>query len=296
MNGIILVNKPKGFTSFDVIAKMRGVLKTRRLGHSGTLDPMATGVLPVFMNKATKACDILTVNEKSYIAKFELGKETDTQDITGTVVNTSDIKISKEDVLNKLDLFSGEIEQLPPMYSAVSVGGKRLYDLARQGIEVERDTRKITINKIDLLFFDEETRQGQLFISCSKGTYIRTIIHDLGISLGCGGIMTDLIRKSSNGFKLEQCYTIEQIQSLKDSDKIEEIIIPVDQVFNIYNKINLNEVQTKMYKNGIKLDIERVILPEATEKYRVYSNTNEFLGLALIRESTKELVIYKNFY
>lgn len=296
MNGIIPINKPAGFTSFDVIAKLRGILKTKRIGHAGTLDPMATGVLPVFVGKATRACDILPNNEKSYTADFELGKITDTQDSTGTIIQSFDKKIIQKEIADILYKFQGEIEQLPPMYSAVSVGGKRLYDLARQGIEVERKTRTIIIDKLELLSFDEEKQIGKLFISCSKGTYIRTIIHDIGQALGCGGIMTGLVRNSSSGFNIEDCFTLEQLEALKKEDKIEDIIIPVDKAFERYSKILLDEIQTRMYKNGVKLDLNRVTYNSKSEKYRVYGFDNEFLGIADKNIETMELICDKNFF
>lgn len=296
MNGILLINKPQGFTSFDVIAKLRGILKIKRLGHGGTLDPMATGVLPVFVGKATRACDIIPNNEKSYTADFRLGVVTETQDSTGTVINTSDKKVSEDEIVGVLDCFRGEIDQLPPMYSAVSVNGKRLYDLARQGIEVERKSRKITIEKIELISFNEESQTGRLFISCSKGTYIRTIIHDIGEKLSTGGIMTGLVRNSSSGFKLEDCYTFEQVQHMKENESLEDIIIPVDKAFESYDEIHLSDVQTSMYRNGVKLDLNRVIHNSNKNIFRVYSNENIFLGIAKADTETMELVCDKNFF
>ena len=296
MNGILLINKPQGFTSFDVIAKLRGILKIKRLGHAGTLDPMATGVLPVFVGKATRACDIIPNNEKSYTADFRLGVVTDTQDSTGTVIKSFDKRASKHEVEVILDCFRGEIQQLPPMYSAVSVNGKRLYDLARQGIEVERKARTITIDKLELLSFDEESQTGMLFISCSKGTYIRTIIHDIGEKLSTGGIMTALVRNSSSGFKLEECYTLEQVQEMKNNDSLNNTIIPVDKAFVSYDEIYLSEAQTRMYRNGVKLDLNRVIHNSNKNIFRVYSNENIFLGIAKADRNTMELVCDKNFF
>ena len=296
MNGIIPINKPAGFTSFDVIAKLRGILKIKRIGHAGTLDPMATGVLPVFFGKATRACDIIPNNEKSYTAEFEFGKITDTQDSTGTILQTIDKKVKEQEVLDILGQFKGEIQQLPPMYSAVSVDGKRLYDLARQGIEVERKTRTITIDDIKLLSFDEKNQVGTFFIFCSKGTYIRTIIHDIGQALGCGGIMTGLVRNSSSGFTLGECYTLEQLEELKKEGKIETIITPIDKVFESYNDVRLNEIQTRMYKNGVKLDLNRVKILLKSDKYRVYGYNDEFLGIAKENLEKMELRCDKNFF
>lgn len=292
--GVILVNKPKGFTSFDVIAKLRGILHERRLGHSGTLDPMATGVLPVFVSKATKACDILPENEKSYRAGFSLGFCTDTQDTTGEVVKTSDKKVSRAQVLAELDSFKGRIMQLPPMYSAVQVGGKRLYDLARQGIEVEREPREIEVFDISLEVFDEASQSGRLYISCSKGTYIRTVIHDLGERLGTFGTMNELERTSSQGFSLDECLTLDEIESVAKDGNIDSIIRPIDECFAKYPKIKLSEKQTAMYKNGIKLQSSKVAGAKDSGLYRVYGD--EFLGLAEIKDGENILRIYKNFW
>ena len=212
MNGIICLDKPQGFTSFDAVAKLRGILQTRRLGHGGTLDPMATGVLPIFVGNATKACDIMPDNTKSYRAGFRLGQVSDTQDVTGTILAEYQKEVPQEDILAVIPEFTGKIMQLPPMYSAVQVNGKRLYDLARQGIEVERTPREIEVFSIDLADYDESAREGVLEISCGKGTYIRTIINDIGERLGCGGIMTSLVRTSSGGFTLADCHTFEELQ------------------------------------------------------------------------------------
>lgn len=296
MNGILLINKPQGFTSFDVIAKLRGILKIKRLGHAGTLDPMATGVLPVFVGKATRACDIIPNNEKSYTAGFKFGLSTDTQDSSGKTLSTFEKVVTQEEIENALPDFRGNVEQLPPMYSAVSVGGKRLYDLARQGIEVERTARTITIDKLVLLNFDEETQSGNLFISCSKGTYIRTIIHDLGNALGCGGIMTSLVRNSSSGFNLEDCLSIDDVIKLQEGNLLIEKIIPIEKVFESFEKVSLDEKQTSMYKNGVKLDINRININIAFDRYRVYSFDDKFLGTATIDKEKMELICDKNFF
>ena len=209
LNGIICVYKPVGFTSFDVIAKMRGILKMKKLGHAGTLDPMAEGVLPVFAGCATKACDMLPDHDKVYRAGFRLGVTTDTQDSSGTVISENDTPVYKDGLISAAECFRGDIMQLPPMYSAVSVNGKRLYELARQGKTVEREPRPITVYSLDIKEYDEQTRSGVMEISCSKGTYIRTLINDIGDKLGCGGIMTSLVRTAACGFTLDDCVTIE---------------------------------------------------------------------------------------
>lgn len=281
MNGILCVNKPSGFTSFDVIAKLRGILKIKRLGHGGTLDPMATGVLPVFVGNATKACDIMPDNSKSYLAGFQFGKTSDTQDITGEILSESDIFVSLEMLERTIPQFTGKIMQLPPMYSAVQVNGQRLYDLARKGVEVERTPRKIEVSGINIVEYDEEKREGKLEIKCGKGTYIRTIINDIGEKLGCGGIMTSLIRTSSGGFTLDDCFTFEQIQQARDNDRLEELILPIERVFETLPKMRLNETQTRMYRNGVKLDLARVNnLNRECSLYRVCGSDGAFIGTA----------------
>ena len=295
MNGILCVNKPQDFTSFDVVAKLRGILQMKRLGHGGTLDPMATGVLPVFVGTATKACDIMPDNSKSYIAGFRLGAVSDTQDIWGEVTEKSDNAVSRDDIEDILPCFIGNIMQLPPMYSAVQVNGQRLYDLARKGIEVERTPREVQINKLEILSYDENTREGTLSIECGKGTYVRTIISDMGDKLGTGGIMTSLVRTSSGGFTLEECYTFEQIQQAKDEGRLEELILPIDRVFTMLPKLRLNEAQTKMYRNGVKLDLSRIHnIREDKDCYSVYGSDGKFIGTAVPDRENGVLRVGKN--
>ncbi len=296
MNGIFCINKPKGFTSFDVIAKLRGILKIKRLGHSGTLDPMAEGVLPVFVGKATKACDILPQNEKSYTAEFKLGLETDTQDIEGNTLKEYDKKISYDELKAVIPQFTGDIMQTPPMYSAVSVNGERLYKLARKGITVEVPKRPAYVSELTILEFNEETQSGKLHIKCGKGTYVRTIIHDIGQVLKCGGIMTALTRTSSNGFTLENCYTFKDVEEFRDKNLLETIIMPIDSVFKELPSIKLNENNTKMYKNGVKLEKHEICGITDEERYRIYGFDNEFIGLAKFDTETQLLKVEKNFF
>lgn len=296
MNGMICINKPEGFTSFDVIAKLRGIMKIRRLGHGGTLDPMATGVLPVFVGTATKACDIMPDSSKSYRASFELGRTTDTQDITGTVLSSSDMSVSRESIEKLLPGFTGKIMQLPPMYSAVQVNGQRLYDLARKGIEVERQPREIEVSSLALADYDEESRRGVLEVSCGKGTYIRTLIHDIGERLGCGGIMTELVRTSSGGFTLADCHTLAEVQAAADENRLEELILPIWRVFDSLPKLRLNEVQTRMYRNGVKLDLSRINrIKQSVSRYSVYGCDGCFIGIADADHNNSVLRIVKNF-
>lgn len=295
MNGILCVNKPQDFTSFDVVAKLRGILGMKRLGHAGTLDPMATGVLPVFVGNATKACDIMPDNFKSYRAGFKMGQTSDSQDITGKVLTTSDKIISLDDINAVLPDFEGKIMQLPPMYSAVQVNGKRLYDLARQGIEVERQPREIEIRKLNVLEYDADIQEGIMEIDCGKGTYIRTIIHDIGRKLGCGGIMTSLVRTYASGFTLNDCYTFEQIQQARDENNLESLILPIERIFNTLPKLRLNEHQTKLYKNGVKLNLEKIHnIIEGCELYSLYGFDGMFIGTAVADFENAVLRIGKN--
>lgn len=299
LNGILLVDKPQGFTSFDVIAKLRGILRIKRLGHSGTLDPMATGVLPVLIGKATKASDILPVDEKSYIAGFKLGMVTDTQDITGESLFQSDKPISFEKLQSIVKDFEGDILQLPPMYSAVSVGGKRLYELAREGKTVEREPRQRKVNYIKIISYDPSVREGTVEVSVSKGTYIRTLIHDIGNKLECGGVMTSLRRISASGYDIDRCYTLEQIQQYSDKDSLEQAVIPVETAFrNTYRSIKLNRHCSKLYKNGVKLRLEQVGLYnlDKDETVCVFDYDSFFLGLAKTDIEKNEFKVYKNFF
>lgn len=295
LSGVICVNKPSGFTSFDVVAKLRGILRMKRLGHGGTLDPMATGVLPVFVGTATKACDIMPDTSKSYRAGFRLGVTTDTQDITGEVRSSSYMPVSREDILALLPEFTGKIMQLPPMYSAVQVNGQRLYDLARKGIEVEREAREIEVSSLVLTSYKEQEREGVLEIACGKGTYIRTIINDIGERLGCGGIMTSLVRTSSGGFTLDDCFTFGQIEQARDEDRLGELILPISRVFGGLPSLKLSEAQTRMYRSGVRLDLNRVhgIIPGAAE-YSVYGFDGGFIGTAKAHEESGELRVWKN--
>ena len=211
MNGVINIYKPKGMTSHDVVSKIRKISGIKKVGHTGTLDPDAKGVLPICIGKATKLADMLTFSDKRYTALLRLGVVTDTQDLTGNVLFEREVSVTKEEFLNATKKFVGEIEQIPPMYSAVKIGGKKLYELARKGIEVERKPRKITIYGINVLSFDG--KDAKLDISCSKGTYIRTLCHDIGDLLGCGGCMAELVRTQSSIFKAEDAVSLDELTS-----------------------------------------------------------------------------------
>lgn len=298
LNGIICVNKPQGFTSFDVIAKMRGILRLRRLGHAGTLDPMATGVLPVFVGKATKACDIIPDHDKTYKAGFMLGFVSDTQDSSGKMTELGQTDgITAEKIESVLGSFRGDIMQIPPMYSAVTVNGQRLYDLARKGVEIEREPRPVTVYSLLLTSFDEKKHEGTLEISCSRGTYIRTIINDVGEKLGCGAVMTNLVRTAACGFSLSDCVTLEELQDNANSgNSAEKYLLPIDKVFGEYPSVTLNEHQQKLYRNGVKLDIKRMGSSiKCGGIYRVFGADGNFIGLGIANAETMEFSVYKNF-
>ena len=270
----------------------------KRLGHAGTLDPMATGVLPVFAGTATKACDMLPDHDKIYRAGFRLGISTDTQDITGNLISECSANIDEQALNDVLSDFRGNIMQIPPMYSAVSVGGKRLYELARQGKSIEREPRSVTVYSLEIVEYDQTTCSGIMEISCSKGTYIRTIISDIGDKLGCGGVMTSLERTAACGFKLDDCFSIEQLQAIADnSGDFSEIILPISSVFGYLPKIVLNDAQERMYRNGIRLDIHRVSAENiSADRHAVYGNDGSFIGTAVIMRNEKLLKIEKNFF
>lgn len=255
-NGIIIIYKEKGFTSFDVVAKLRGILKQKKIGHTGTLDPDAVGVLPVCLGSATKLCDMLTDKTKEYIAEFVLGKTTDTQDISGTVLSEKPVCCTEEDVIRVLTEFIGEQEQLPPMYSAIKVNGRRLYELAREGKEVERKARKVTFYEIELLSI--KLPLVTIRVSCSKGTYIRTLCHDVGQRLGCGATMTSLERTRSGDFVKEKALTLSQVEKLRDEGVIEEHIMPVDTAFKQYPKFIVAEEMLKKVLNGNVIPLSEI--------------------------------------
>lgn len=294
-SGILCIHKPQQFTSFDVVRKLRGITHTKKIGHAGTLDPMATGVLPVFFGNATKACDILPNQDKCYRVSFRFGLTTDTQDIWGQELSRSDAPVTKEQLLAVLPRFRGEILQLPPMYSAVSVNGQRLYELARKGIEVERQPRPITVHELTLLRYDEEARQGEALIRCSKGTYIRTICHDLGQALQAGAVMTALCRIEAAGFSLSDCVTLEEAEQLMAENALWERLLPVERLFGELPACRLNEIQTRMFLNGVRLDLNRLADKGLSGRCRVYGWDGAFLGLADCCPETGELRLKKFF-
>ena len=297
MNGILCMNKPQDFTSFDVIGKLRGILHMKRLGHTGTLDPMATGVLPILVGTATKACDILPNQDKTYQATVVFGKATDTLDIWGKPLQDyPEQHVTEAAIRAVLPEFLGDITQLPPMYSAVSVNGKRLYELARKGETVERPTRTVHIDAITLDAFDETQQTATLTVSCGKGTYIRTLLSDIGQRLGGDAVMTALTRTAACGYPLQDCLTFEQVAAAMADGTLEEHLLPTDSLFSSYPKLRLNAAQERMFCNGVKLDLNRLRnLQPDQDIYTVYGATGTFLGTALADRTQQELRIGKRF-
>lgn len=297
MDGIIVINKPEGYTSFDVVSVMKKLFSQKKVGHAGTLDPIATGVLPILLGSATKSQDMFPNSDKEYIAEFKLGITTDTLDITGKALTQSNIYVNKFQVEEALKYFKGNIKQTPPMYSALKKDGKKLYELARKGIEVQREQRNITIKEIELMDFNEQEQTGVIRVLCSKGTYIRSICDDLGSNLGCGAIMTNLKRTMACGFKIEESLTINEARKLSEIGKLNEKVIGIDKIFMMYRYVNVSEAQAKRFKNGGSLDLLRTNIKNNysdKEKFRVY-NKEKFLGLGIASKVEEQLLIYKLF-
>lgn len=296
MTGIICINKSKDITSFGVCAKMRGITGEKKCGHTGTLDPMATGVLPIMLGGATRFLDFLPESDKKYRASFILGKTTDTLDITGKITAEYPVNAGAVDVKNALNDFRGRIMQIPPMYSAVSVNGERLYDLARKGIDIERRPREVEIKLLELI--GEESGEYTIDILCTKGTYIRSLIDDIGKKLGCGAVMTSLVRTEAMGFTLNDCITLEEAEQIKScKENFEDFLIPIDKSLDFYDSISVTPAQSIRFKNGGALDTARIKykLKNAC-LYRVYSAQKEFLGLGEVSDNelkAKKIFVYK---
>lgn len=279
-DGILLLDKPQDFTSFDVIAKLRGMSRQRKIGHAGTLDPMATGVLPCLFGSATRLCDVMPCEEKTYRTSVQFGVSTDTQDTTGKVISTSEHAITKEQLDSVLPSFRGEIDQIPPMYSAVQIDGKRLYDLARQGKEIERPSRRITIHSLELISFNQFERSAVFDVTCSKGSYVRTLFHDIGQALGCGAALYSLRRTASSGFLVQDCITLDEAQRLTDEGTLLDHLLPTSTAFVTLPRFEVGQWQGKMLINGVALSLKKLGNPEPG-KYAVWQE-NVFLGLGTI--------------
>ena len=298
-NGILNINKPEGWTSQDVVAKLRGRLHIRRVGHTGTLDPMATGVLPVCFGKATRIIEYYDDDFKTYEAEMKLGMVTDTLDSTGTVLETKPVDVSEEDVIQTIDSFRGWITQIPPKYSALKVNGKPLYKYAREGVEVEIKSRKIYVEDIQPVEVNLGENRILFRVTCSKGTYIRTICDDIGKKLGCGGTMTALQRIQSGCFRVEDARTLPEILEMTD-EELERCVIPMDETLVHLGRIELKSMESvPFYYNGREIDTGYVnvlaspAVPEAMQKesrlgdkYRVYDQEGKFLGISSLRENT----------
>lgn len=303
MNGILNVYKEPGFTSHDVVAKLRGICKQKKIGHTGTLDPEASGVLPVCLGSATKLCDLLTEKDKEYRAVMLLGCETDTQDTTGTVLSEHEVTVSEEEVRDAVLSFAGPYDQIPPMYSALKVNGQKLCDLARAGKVVERKSRRITIHSIEIE--DICLPRVTMKVSCSRGTYIRTLCHDIGQKLGCGGAMEKLVRTRSGRFGLEEAYKLSEIQKLSDEGRLEEILMPVETVFEGLLAVQAVGAGQKLLENGNPLECRHVKLlsggtpldcaPEDGTQVRVYDENGHFTGVYAWRKAEERLKPVKMF-
>lgn len=298
IHGVINIHKEKGYTSHDVVAKLRGIVGQKKIGHTGTLDPDATGVLPVCLGKATKLCDMLTDKNKTYETVMLLGKVTDTQDISGTVLSEAPTDmLDEESVKTAIMSFVGDYMQIPPMYSALKVNGKKLYELAREGVEVERKARPVKI--LDIVIKEIHLPRVRMEVSCSKGTYIRTLCHDIGEKLGCGACMEELIRTRVSRFKLEDSLTLSQVQGLKEAGNLENILVPIDEMFSDYDAITLKEEFMSFVYNG------NTFLPKHVKQYielvdgkmvRVYDDKDNFIAIYKFIKEKYIFKIEKMFY
>ncbi len=281
IDGIINVYKEKGFTSHDVVAKLRGILHQKKIGHTGTLDPDATGVLPVCLGKATKICELLTEKRKTYQAVLLLGKVTDTQDITGTVLSEGAVTCSPEEAREAVLSFLGEYEQIPPMYSALKVGGKKLYELAREGVEVERKARKVFLEEIQIQ--SVELPRISFQVTCSKGTYVRTLCHDIGQKLDCGGCMEELIRTQASGFSIEDSLTLDQIEACVADGTFHSRVLPVEAFFRDLPERKTKQKFDRFLYNGNPVSDDQLetgtVLTEAAGDIRIYDSQGVFIGI-----------------
>ena len=284
MNGIVIVDKPQGWTSQDVVSKLRGVLQTRRIGHGGTLDPMATGVLPVFVGRGTRGVEFFEHAEKTYETVLQLGIATDTEDITGTVLEEKAVSVTEAEFLEILNQFRGKIQQVPPMYSALKVNGQKLCDLARKGREVERQPREIEIFLLDCLEFTGTT--ARLRVRCSKGTYIRTLCKDIGQALGCGGCMAELRRVQAGEYTIEEAVPLAELIETADP---ESYLRPVDSMFRNYPAVTLSAKQELRCRNGNSFSMAM-----EAGTYRAYGQNGEFLMLAKVEDGVMSTI--KSFW
>lgn len=307
LHGVLNIYKEKGYTSHDVVAKLRRIVGQKKIGHTGTLDPDAVGVLPVCLGKATKVCDMLTDKDKTYEAVLLLGKVTDTQDASGRILAETDTKgLKEQEVQDAICSFVGEYDQIPPMYSALKINGKKLYELARDGQEVERKPRKITIHEISIL--ETELPRVRMKVTCSKGTYIRTLCHDIGEKLGCGGIMESLVRTRVERFAIEDSIPLEKAERLMEKGELAACLIPVDQMFAGDTKLYLKQAAARAVRNGnvfvpgdvlwIGTESEDALLRayEDGERVRVYDEERNFIAVYAYRSEEKCFRIVRMFF
>ncbi len=280
MNGVICIYKEKGMTSFDVVAKIKRLFGTKKVGHGGTLDPMAEGVLPVFIGNATKAADFCPDSTKQYLAGFQFGITTDTQDITGNIISDSGAYVSRNKMPMIERMFTGQLKQVPPMYSAVKVNGQKLYDLARKGETVERKPRSITVYELKIQNYEDN--RGSMLVTCSKGTYIRTLINDIGEQLGVGGVMTSLVRLKSGSFTIENSFRLSELEG-RTPQELSELLIPLEKLYENLPKAHLDEEQTRLFRNGAELDADRIKFDRIYNLgYYIEGSDGVFLGLGKI--------------
>ena len=295
MDGILNVYKEKGYTSHDVVAKLRGILHQKKIGHTGTLDPEAEGVLPVCLGKATRLCDMLTEKDKIYRTVLLLGKETDTQDMSGQVLCEKNVEVTEEEVKKAVQSFVGNYHQIPPMYSALKVNGKKLYELARAGKVVEREARRVTVYEIEIESI--VLPRVSMKVHCSKGTYIRTLCHDIGKKLDCGGSMESLLRTKTGRFSLEDSLTLSEIENLQREGRLEQQVISIEEIFRQYPLASVRQEFDRLVHNGNPLTLNEVQLYTASktkmelqsgeetdmvqprQKFRVYDSSGQFMGI-----------------
>ncbi len=289
MTGIICLDKPRNMTSFMAVKKASRILSVKKAGHTGTLDPMATGVLVIMLGHCTRFIECLPEHKKSYTARVKLGVTTDTLDITGEILSESEVNVSLDELISVSNRFKGEILQTPPMYSALKKDGERLYDLARKGIEIEREKRQITIEKLEIYDFDGI--EFSMDVTCSAGTYIRSLCDDIGATLGCGAVMTDLRRTSANGFHIENAVTLEELEYLVKLNGFTDKIISVENALISYPEIAVTSPQANRFKNGGELSYDRLHKDLDVGVYRVYSPEHKFLGLGEIKEDKLNLSV-----
>ncbi len=283
LNGVIIINKHKGVTSHDIVFKIRKLFNTKKVGHTGTLDPMAEGVLPILIGRAAKAAEYLTAEDKGYTAKIQLGITTDTEDTSGNILTKSDTLPAKIEFFEACNRFVGDIKQIPPMYSALKVNGKKLCDLAREGIEIEREARSIHISQIIPEEVDENAGIYRLFVHCSKGTYIRTLCADIGAYLGCGGAMSELLRTKSGNFTLEGSYTIAQLEAMSYEERC-KLIIPTEELFSDCEKVILPDFYARLAKSGCEIYQSKIKTAYPVDEFVTMWDKNGFFALGQVRQ------------